>query len=92
MAAAVTWDSVLDDMDDADLGIGVNLADGGDPSDDGFLMTSGLKNANKCRDCSKTLDVGTPAWCEETRARAQAALFLAWTGVCRPFLRRLTCG
>jgi hypothetical protein len=34
----------------------------GDPSDDGFLMTSGLKNASKCRSCSKTLDVGTPAW------------------------------
>ena len=36
--------------------------EGGDPSDDGFLMTSGLKNASKCRECSKTLDVGTPAW------------------------------
>jgi hypothetical protein len=25
-------------------------------------MTSGLKNASKCRSCSKTLDVGSPAW------------------------------
>ena len=35
---------------------------GGDPSEDGFLMTSGLKNASKCRSCATTLDVGTPAW------------------------------
>ena len=25
-------------------------------------MTSGVKNASKCRDCSKTIDIGTPAW------------------------------
>ena len=38
------------------------MGDGASPSDDGFLMTSGLKNASKCRSCQKTLDVGTPAW------------------------------
>ena len=42
----------------------------GDPGDDGFLMTSGLKNASKCRDCSKTLDVGTPAWYVHDSPRA----------------------
>ena len=36
--------------------------EGSDALPDGFLMTNGLKNASKCRSCSKTLDVGTPAW------------------------------
>ena len=42
----------------------------GDPSEDGFLMTSGLKNASKCRTCSKTLDIGTAAWCATGRSHA----------------------
>ena len=37
------------------------MADSG-AGEDGFLMTSGLKNASKCRGCAKTLDIGTPAW------------------------------
>lgn len=57
------WDAVLDDPTlDAMIPGGIGAA-GGDPSDDGFLMTGGLKNASKCRTCAKTLDVGTPAWC-----------------------------
>ena len=56
------WDAVLDDAAlDALIPGGIGEA-GGDPSDDGFLMTAGLKNASKCRDCAKTLDIGTPAW------------------------------
>ena len=61
MAAAVgdsMWDDVLDDPElDEQIAAAV-----GNPSDDGFLKTGGLKNASKCRNCAKTLDVGTPAW------------------------------
>lgn len=30
--------------------------------DDGVLMASGLKTAAKCRECARTLDVGSSAW------------------------------
>ena len=49
------WDAALDEE--------VARMDAGNPADDGFLMAGGLKNASKCRECAKTLDVGTPAWC-----------------------------
>jgi hypothetical protein len=32
------------------------------PIDDGVFMSAGMKYANKCRQCSKTVDVGVPAW------------------------------
>ena len=62
------WSDVLNqtdamraaDLADADIDAGGGVAL--NPADDGFLMTSGLKNASKCRTCSKTLDIGTPAW------------------------------
>ena len=48
------------------LGAGGERAVEGDPSDDGFLMTSGLKNASKCRDgiaqdcCASNAEVCAP--------------------------------
>ena len=58
MATVSAWDDILDD--EAAL---LDAGKGGDPSEDGFLMAGGLKNASKCRSCAKTLDVGVPAWC-----------------------------
>ena len=56
-----TWGAYLNTQDllgraDAIAGAAASAAD------DGVLMQQGLKNASKCRECSKTLDVGTAAY------------------------------
>ncbi|EOD33933.1 hypothetical protein EMIHUDRAFT_229020 [Emiliania huxleyi CCMP1516] len=50
------WDDVLNDQ--APGGVG---GDAAKPADDGVLVASS-KFAAKCRSCSKTIDVGAPAW------------------------------
>ena len=59
--AMTTWGAYLNTQDllgraDAIAGAAASAAD------DGVLMQQGLKNASKCRECSKTLDVGTAAY------------------------------